>query len=141
MITQSRGGLFKPIDRRAVEKLFGVPLPGGVEDIKYLREQPSADLAFFEACLRFRASHDSYLELISRRDLKLFRETGPTAQLPRNWQQLEVIKPPQWWNPSDETPPDAASATIGVYGCILAKWENEYVYVIISDTGHAAQTP
>src|SRR5262245_38729821 len=102
------GGLLRGLDRRAVEKLLGVPLPGQVADLSYFKWQPSTDLAVYDAYIKFRASHEYYLDFVRRRNLIFFEESGPTAHLPSAWKQSDEIAALEWWDPTPETPPDAA---------------------------------
>jgi hypothetical protein len=135
---QSRGGLFSWLDRRTVEKLLGVPLPVQAADLRYYIWRPSTDLAVYDAYITFRLPYAAYLDLVRRRKLVLFKDSGPTAHLPTAWKQSDEFDRLAWWDPSPETPVDAASGSVGTYGWILAKYERGHVYVIISDTGHTA---
>ena len=132
------GGVFSYFDRRAVQKLLGVPLPAQVTDLYYAKWQPSTDLALYEAYIKFKTDQEAYLDLVRRLNLILFEASGPTAHLPTHWHQSPDFNKLAWWDPSPETPVDAASGTVGIYGWILMKYERGYVYIIISDTGQTA---
>jgi hypothetical protein len=138
VIRKSLGRPFGWLDRRRVERLLGVSLPAEAKDLRYLKWQPSTDLALYEAYIKFRAPHAAYLDLVRGRSLVMFRDSGPTAHMPTDWRQAPQLEPLEWWDPSPDTPPDAASGQVGVYGWILAKHERGHVYVFISDTGHGA---
>lgn len=141
MITRSRGGLFAFLDRRTVEALLGAPLPKSASDVRYLRWQPSGDLAYHEALVRFDASLEDYRAFVQTRGLTPFSVSGPNVHLPIDWSPPTEIDAPDWWLPSPETPLDAASGQVGVYGSIAVKWENGRVYAVIVDTGHRSSAP
>jgi hypothetical protein len=122
--------------KRAVQKLLGVPLPSDAEDLRYVQFRVSSDLAGYDAHIRFRASRQSFLDLVRRRGLALFPESGPNAYLPRSWRLPPEWKSVDWWDAGPETPRDSASGSAGAYGWIAAKYENGHVYMMISDTGH-----
>jgi hypothetical protein len=136
MRAQGRRGLFRWLDRRRVEKLLGVPLPAQAGDLRYYIWRPSTDLALYDAYITFRSSYAAYLDLVRRRKLILFKDGGPTAHLPTAWKQSDEFGRLQWWDPSPDTPMDAASGSVGAYGWIVAKYERGHVYVMISDSGH-----
>src|SRR5260221_12671059 len=98
--------------RRQVEKMIGVLLPPRAAELHYYRFQPSTDLAFQEVWVQFRASREEYLDMVCRRSMTLFSDSGPTAHLPSAWQQPEMTERLDWWDASPETPSDAASATV-----------------------------
>jgi hypothetical protein len=139
MRKHSWGGLFRGFDRRAVEKLIGASLPAQTAELRYFKWQPSTDLAVYDAYVKFRASNEDYLDFVRRRNLIFFEQSGPTAHLPTAWKQSDEIAALDWWDPGPETPPDAASGTVGVYGWVLTKYEGGCVYVVISDTGHTGE--
>ena len=136
MIETSRGGLFAPFDRRAAQRLIGAPLPDGAEDVRFVRWQPSGDLAYHEALIRFACSKEDYLALVRARGLTLFADSGPDVHLPIPWRPAPEMNDPEWWTPSSETPPDAAGGLVGSDGSIAAKWEAGHAYVMVTDTGH-----
>lgn len=136
MITQSRGGLFTALDRHAAERLVGGALPVSATNTKYLRWQPSGDLAYYEALVRWDSTREHYLEFVHERGFTVFSTSGPDAHLPIDWRPAAQIESPAWWDPTSETPADAASGRVGMFGSIAAKWEAGRVYVMITDTGH-----
>jgi hypothetical protein len=138
MTTESRGGLFAYFDRRTAERLLGAALPRSARDIRYLCWQPSGDLAYQEALVRFDTSINDYQAFIQTRGLTPFSVSGPNVHLPIDWSPPREVAMPDWWQPSAKTPPNAASGQVGVYGSIAVKWENGRVYTIIVDTGHRA---
>jgi len=136
MTTQSHGGLFSFFDRRSAERLLGAALPKSAGDVRYLCWQPSGDLAYHEALVRFDASIEDYRAFVQARALTAFSVSGPSVHLPIDWSPPAEVDAPDWWQPSADTPPDAASGQVGVYGSIAVKWEKGRVYAFIVDTGH-----
>jgi hypothetical protein len=65
----------------------------------------------------------------------MFEATRPGPYLPLRWQVSPGAPPLDFWDPSPETPSDAASGTMGSQGWIVAKHEHGWVYVMVSDTG------
>lgn len=140
MTTQSRGGLFTFFDRRTAERLLGAALPQSASDVRYLCWQPSGDLAYHEALVRFDTSTEDYRTFVQARGLTPFSVSGPNVHLPTDWSPPPGIDAPDWWQPSTETPPDAASGQVGLYGSIAVKWESGRVYVVVVDTGHRSSS-
>lgn len=141
MIEQSQGGLLAFVDRRTVEKLLDARLPANVKNIRYIRWQPSGDLAYFEALISWESSKQDYLSFAQARGLTPFSTSGPNVHLPIDWRGSSEIPEADWWNPSDETPEDANSGAIGTFGSIKVKWEAGRVYGIVTDTGHRGAVP
>jgi hypothetical protein len=135
-IKQSRGGPFSALDRVAAERLIGAPLPKSATNVQYLRWQPSGDLAYHEALVQWESPKEDYIAFVSARGLTPFSTSGPDVHLPIDWRPASQIDKPEWWNPTPETPADAASGQVGTFGSIAAKWEADRVYVMITDTGH-----
>jgi hypothetical protein len=138
MMKHDRHALFGIGDRREAERLLGTGLPAAAAGIRYLIWQPSGDLAYSEALLRFDASHADYLDCVRRRGLVLLADSGPTVHVPVSWAPPPEVDAPDWWQPSAATPPDAAGGPVGRHGSIAVKWENGHVYALIVDTGHRA---
>ena len=135
MISRSHGGLLAGLDRRTVQQLLGAPLLPSAADVRYLRWQPSGDLAYHEALVRFDASAEEYQSFVARRGLTPFSVSGPNVHLPIDWTPPVKIDRPDWWFPSSNTPADAASGKVGSHGSIAVKWEDGRVYAVIVDTG------
>lgn len=135
MMSRSHGGLLACLDRRAVQQLLGASLPPSADDVRYLRWQPSGDLAYQEALVRFDASAVDYQSFVARRGLTPFSESGPNVHLPIDWTPPVEIDRPDWWFPRPDTPADAASGKVGSHGSIAVKWEDGRVYAVIVDTG------
>lgn len=129
------------LKRRQLEKLIGTTLPPSASEIYFAHWQPSSDLAAYELYARFKTTHSDYLDLARRRGLTLFSESGPIGILPTRWKQTDEFEVLPWWDPKPETPPDAAAAHVGAYGWMITKYEDEHVYVMLTDTGHAAKPP
>ncbi|WP_413935777.1 hypothetical protein [Nitrospira sp. BLG_1] len=138
MTSKSRGGLFAFFDRRTAARLLGAPLPRSARDVRYLCWQPSGDLAYQEALVRFDTSMNDYQAFVLARGLTPFSVSGPNVHLPIDWSSPREVAAPDWWQPSAKTPADAASGQLGVYGSIAVKWENGRAYALIVDTGHRA---
>ena len=138
MIARNRGGLMAWLDRRAVTRMVGVPLPAAASDIRYVRWQASSDLAYYEAVIRFSCSKEAYLAFVGARGMTSLSVSGPNVYLPASWQPAPDMQQPDWWGPAPTTPPDAASAAVGSDGSIVAKWEGGHTFVMIIDTGHRA---
>lgn len=136
MIARSSGGWLAWRDRRAVARMVGVALPAASRDVHYVRWQASRDLAYYEAVIRFACSKEAYLEFIRARGMTPFSVTGPNVHLPTSWEPAPDMQPLPWWTPAPVTPPDAASAAVGSDGSIVAKWESDHAYVMVTDTGH-----
>ena len=134
-------GVISFLDRRTVERLLGAPLPKTARDVRYLRWQPRGDLAYHEALIRFDSSKEDYLAFVQARGLTPFVVSGPNVHLPTDWQPPPEIKKPDWWKPSPETPPDAASGKVGVYGSLVMKWEDGRAHALIVNTGHRSSAP
>jgi hypothetical protein len=132
---KSSGGRLRTLSQRAAEKLAGAAFPAGASDLRAVIWKPSTDLAVHDAYIRFKASHAEYLDFARRRKLEFFSDTGPSGLLPSSWKQTDEFGRLDWWTPSTATPPDAAAAPLGPYGWILAKHEDGFVYILISDTG------
>lgn len=141
MIEQDRGGLFVFLDRRAAARMLGAPLPAAAGDLHFLRWQPSGDLAYWEALIRFDAPREDYLALIRQLGLAPFAASGPTVHLPIDWAPPPELSAPDWWTPSPQTPADAAAGPLGAYGSLALKWEGGRVYGRLVDTGEATPGP
>jgi len=98
-LSRSRGGILTWSDRRVVEKLLGVSLPAHAADVRYFKWQPSTDLAVYDAFIKFCALHEDCLDLVRRRGLTLFSDSGPTAHLPTAWKQSDEFERLSWWDP------------------------------------------
>lgn len=140
MITQHRGGWLSFLDHRRVKRLLGGPLPESATDLRLLIWQPSGDLAYHEALVRFDLDRAAYLAFVRSQGLALFADGGPDVHLPIDWSAPTQMQPPSWWAPSPDTPADAASARLGDYGSVATKWEDGHVYVFVRDTGHRSAT-
>ena len=136
MIEHSRGGALAWLDRRAAERMLGTSLPAGARDLHYLRWQPSGDLAYYEGIIRFDCSKDDYLAFARARGMTLLSESGANVHLPASWEPAPDMRNPAWWQPTGETPPDAASGLVGSDGSLITKWESGHTYVMVTDTGH-----
>lgn len=138
MISRSHGGLLAGLDRRVVQTMVGAALPASAADVNYIRWQPSDDLAYYEALVRFDASAEDYRLFVSQRELILFTTSGPNVHLPIDWSPPAAIEAPSWWTPSPLTPAEAASGKVGLHGSLAVKWEEGHVYAVIVDTGERA---
>lgn len=135
MIRHQRGGFLAFLDRRDAARLIGAPLPVTAGDLRFLVWQPSGDLAYHEALIRFDASEDAYRRWVGEVGLAPYSAGGGGVHLPIDWSPPEGVSAPDWWRPSPQTPPDAAGGWLGLYGSIAAKWEQGCVYLRLVDTG------
>jgi hypothetical protein len=121
-------------DRRAqVERLIGTTLPQEADDLHHAIVRPSSQLAFYTAYVRFGASHDDYVALMRRMAMDFVSDGGAANRhLPTAWRSPSD---PSWWDPGDETPPDAAAKTLAYNGWAVAKYERGRVYLILTETG------
>jgi hypothetical protein len=122
-------------ERRLAERLLGVSLPDSAGDIHADRLRVSSDLAGYDAWIRFRAPREDHDHLIQSLGLSPLSTSGPNAYLPSSWKLPPEAGEVSWWDVSSNTPPDAASATLHRDGWIIAKHENGYTWIILSDTG------
>jgi hypothetical protein len=125
--------------RRAVQKLLGTALPDVTDDLHYFRWQPSEDLSYYVAYVKFGTSREQFIDLMQRMNMD-FHNTGGDANLylPAAWDVLVEL---EWWDPDPDTPVDAAARAYGTNGWIVAKYEHGDVYLTITDTGHSEGTP
>lgn len=136
MSIRTHGGPLAFLDRRTVRRLLGMAPPARARRLRYLVWRPNGELAYHEALVRFDCARADYLQWRDDRGLARFADTGFDRHLPIDWAPAPEIDRPDWWHPSATTPPEAGAATVGVYGSIVAKWEDGHVYVLVEDTGH-----
>lgn len=129
------------LNRHRIENLLGTPLPRGAADLHYLRWRPSIDLAYEEALIRFTVPAHDYLSFVQACGLTPFALSGPTVHLPIDWAPPPEVAAPPWWEPTGETPHDAAGGPLGRYGSIAVKWERGRVYCRLIDPGPRAAGP
>jgi hypothetical protein len=122
--------------RGKLERLLGTRLPDGLGAISFERVQPSTDLAFFTAYARFAASPEQFEAVVDALGLRRGADAAP--YLPAAWRG---DREPQWWDPSAETPADAAARGFGANGWLVAKREGDDVYLVVTDTGASEATP
>ena len=125
----------------AIEKLLGTALPAQVNDLHYFKSQPSNDLQYYTAYIKYSTPKEAYITLIQQMHMN-FHNTGGDANLylPTAWVSEPNVEI-DWWNPSSDTPVDAAAKAFGTNGWILAKYERGYVYLIVTDSGYLEGTP
>ncbi len=118
-----------------IQKLLGHSLPESATDLHYYRWQPGADLAYYVVYIKFRVTREEFVSLISQIGMDLHNKGGAAMlYLPTSWKTMPQVAL-DWWNPGADTPEDAAAKSFGVNGWIVAKYENNYAYFIVSDTG------
>lgn len=125
------------LDRRAVEDLLRVSLPRSVEDLNYYKFYPSPDYQEHYIYIKFRVSKEDYLDLMSRMGIPIYEKSHPELRtlLPGQWKA-----PPnlglKWWYPKvdladDMTIPDDTAMLLSLPDYTVAKYENNYVYIVI----------
>jgi hypothetical protein len=132
--------MFNKIQRQ-IEKLLDIKLPFKPGRLHFAKWQPNPDLVYFQAYIKIEATEDQYLNLIDVMSLH-FRGQTPEADiyLPASW-ACESEDTVSWWDPTFETPADAAARAYGVNGWIIAKYENGAVFIIVTDTGNEQGSP
>ncbi len=125
--------------RRAVQKLLDTALPDVTDDLHYFRWQPSEDLSYYTAYMKFGTSREEFVDLMERMNMD-FRGAGGDANLylPAAWDAMIEL---DWWDPDADTPEYSAARSFGANGWIVAKYESGHVYMTVSDTGHSGGTP
>lgn len=126
-------------DRKQAEKLLQTQLPSGISNLSFFRWQPSSDLNYFHAYLKFDSTEQEFVALTDQ----LGMQTGDaenSGHLPACWDGPTDRELP-WWDPAPQTPSDAAARFYGVNGWIVAKYERGSTYLILTDSGHAEGTP
>lgn len=123
--------------RRVIQKLLGCTLPESATDLHYFRWQPSPDLSYYIAYIKCHLSKDEFSDL-SRQMMMDFHNTGGAAllYLPTSWKIVPELTL-EWWDPDQNTPAEAAAKSFGSNGWIVAKYERDYIYVIVTDTGYS----
>jgi hypothetical protein len=120
--------------RDRVQKLLQVDLPTEAADLHVYDFQPDSDLSYHTTYVKFRIEKAGFGELMSRLQAKTGDDDVGRRYLPAAWhtpQNLEL----DWWNPSADTPPDAAAKAFGFNGWLVAKYEQGWAYLIATDTG------
>jgi hypothetical protein len=125
-------------ERDQVEELLNTALPAQTHDLHYFKSKPSNQLDFYTVYIKFSTSRAEFLDLMKRMNMYL-RTAGGEANfhLPAAWTADSPPNTIPWWNPSQTNPDDAAAKSFGTNGWIVAKYENECVYMIVTDTGFA----
>lgn len=118
-----------------VQKLLGVELPDKAANLHYYRWQPSADLSYYIAYIKFDVSAQEFVALIERMETTM---TGADASpyLPMSWNTVPEVHL-DWWDPSLDIPEASAARPFGLNGWIAAKHERGTAYLIATDTGRA----
>lgn len=124
-----------------IQKLLGTTLPERVANLHYFKWQPSSDLSYYTAYIKFSTSRKEFVDLMTRMQMS-FHNTGGDANLylPAAWGTVPELKL-DWWDPSPDMPVSSAARDFGINGWIVAKYERDCVYLIVSDTGHVDGTP
>ena len=132
--------MFRSI-RNQVETLLKVKIPFEPEEIRLAKYQPSPDLMHFQAYIKIGAAKDEYIQLAKELHLHQRGETPDAGMyLPASW-DCEAEAAASWWNPTAETPDNAAARQYGVNGWVVAKYENGAIYINLTDTGSEGGEP
>ena len=75
------------LDRRAVHKFLGFPLPADIQDLQYAKFKISTFLSGYDAYVKFKTSCQSFLDLVQGANFDLYKSTGPNTYLPAPWKQ------------------------------------------------------
>jgi len=127
--------------QKKIEKLLGSTIPFKTTGLYFSKWQPNPDLYYFHAYIKLDATKSQYLKLVKTLNLG-HRGQTPEADsfLPASW-NCQDEKALAWWHASAETPIDAAAERYGVNGWIAAKFENDAIYIHITDTGSEKGRP
>ncbi len=119
-----------------IEGLLNTQLPNDIHDLNYFKFKPSDQLDFYTIYIKFGTSKTKFLNLMQQMNMHLRRAGGEAnLYLPAAWAADSSISIP-WWNPSQDNPEDySAAKSFGSNGWIVAKYENESVYIIVTETG------
>jgi len=138
MMRTSRGGVWGWLDRRAVERLLGARLPDHARNVRYVDWQPSGDLAYHEALIRFELALEPYRQWLAGSRLPVLAAGELPPEGPAIWRAPPELSAPPWWTPSSDMTLDTAQRRVGGYGSLIVKWENGSVFAHLIDTGHCA---
>jgi hypothetical protein len=123
-----------PFDTQSkVQKLLGVELPDKAADLHYYKWQPSAELSYYIAYIKFDVSAQEFVDLIERMETTM-KGVGASPYLPTSWNTVPEVHL-DWWDPSPDTPEVSAARPFGLNGWIVAKHERGTAYLIATDTG------
>jgi hypothetical protein len=131
------GGAGTP--RGKVEHLLHVELPGGIDDVRYHRWQPSDQITFYTAYVKLGGPRADLVSVVDRLHLHRYGDRGARPYLPTGWQTMPQVKL-DWWDATGKTPPESWAAPFGVAGRIVAKLERGHLYVIATDNGLRPET-
>lgn len=138
MMRTHRGGLLTWLDRRDAARLLGVDLPEAASDVRFVDWQPSGDLAYHEALVRFDLSREQYEAWLVRAGYTPL----PAGDMPLEGRAAWLAPPemarPDWWTPTDAIPPGTLRRAVGEHGSLVMKWEDGAVFAHLVDTGHRA---
>ncbi|MFN0085505.1 MAG: hypothetical protein ACKVX9_08970 [Blastocatellia bacterium] len=137
-----RGGTMSGArERRQIEKLFGINLPKHFNDLHYFKWQPNADLSYYVTYIKLRASQEEFAVLAAQMGLTFTGGGGDAdLHLPAAWEPMPEVRL-EWWDSTPATPSASAARSFGANGWIVAKYERDCVYLIVTDTGYSEGKP
>lgn len=115
-----------------VQKLLGVELPDDAADLHYYKWQPSSELSYYTAYVKFRVSVPEFMKLVERMQALMEK----SAYLPAAWDAEPGVHL-DWWDPEPGTPRESGAKQFGLNGWIFAKHERGNAYLIVTDTDRA----
>src|SRR5689334_7928079 len=114
--------MFALSKRQTIQKLFRHSLPENVSDLHYYKWQPSTDLSYYVAYIKFCISIEEFVLLVGRMGMDFHNKGGAAMlYLPTSWETMQSIAL-DWWNPEPDTPENAAAKSFGVNGWIVTKY-------------------
>lgn len=122
--------MFPNRNKRLAEKALGASLPDDAGDLDHFEHTiPGSDTSFRVTYIKFSTSRESYLDLMRRLDAELYEESAQRWHYlwPADWRGQADL---DWWDPSFETPTDAAArSSVDGGAWIRALYENGYAYI------------
>lgn len=99
-------------------------------DVQFHFHSPVRGLLQYTAYAKFGSTIEEYRDYTAALELRTRQETL-TPHLPAAWELPRELSLP-WWDAETTTPDNATAASIDDDGWLVAKHENDYVYVIVA---------
>ena len=103
-------------------------MPEDASDVRFLYYKPASELRIYSAYLKFDCPIGEYERFAAMLDLKTDTERL-TPHLPAAW-GLPPGLAIDWWDAAVDTPDNARAKSLDDDGWIVAKHEQNYVYLI-----------